>query len=123
MKKSIQTIVFVLGFVFSLSASNNPAEKVTIIDATFATVSMDMAVSSFFTSADYNEKSSSFEFRSNSDISFVQIYNEAGDMEFQLPVMASKVKIKKNFFSSGNYRLGFIIKGNTNVLYTDLKVN
>ena len=123
MKKSLHGLIIAMCFVFTMTASTNPSEKVIIIDHAIGTVSIDVDFKEFFSSATYNKKSKSFEFEALADISFVQIFNDKGELEFQLPVMADNVKIKESFFEKGSYKLGFMLDSNEDILFTDLMMN
>ena len=61
-------------------------------------------------------------FNTNDDISVVQIFDGEGELIFQLPVMSDNVQIKKNLFDSGEYKLGFVLEGETEVHLTDVTI-
>ena len=43
-------------------------------------------------------------------------------MEFQLPVMSNNVQINKNLFGQGQYKLGFILEGQSEIHFTDVTI-
>jgi len=43
-------------------------------------------------------------------------------MEFQLPVMSNKVTIGKSLIENGTYKLGFMITGQKQIQFTEVKV-
>ncbi len=77
----------------------------------------------FFTSAVYNADSEVIAFTTNEDISLLQIFDDEGNMNFQLPVMSDVVMLNKNLFKKGNYKLGFIIEGKNDVYFSSININ
>ena len=51
-----------------------------------------------------------------------QIFDQDGQLVFQLPVMSNKVKINKNVFGSGKFKLGFILDGETDIHFTEVNI-
>ena len=109
MKNLISTLVITTIFLTSALASINP--EADIISNEVATVTSLEILSS----ASFDSESESFEFQTLTDITLIQIFDNQGNMEFQLPVMSNSVKLNKNLFSTGEYKLGFVIEGDSNV--------
>ena len=76
----------------------------------------------FFTTTGYDQETDNLTFTTADEISFIQIMNVFGDLEFQLPVMSKNVKINKNLFGEGKFKLGFIIEGKEEMVFTDVTV-
>ena len=106
--KNLITLITVLTItVSSVFASTTPKVLISTDDIEVVTVDkLDIFTSSFF-----NTESNVLVFDTNDDISVVQIFNDKGEMEFQLPVMSNNVQIRKNLFDTGSYKLGFVIDG------------
>ena len=117
--KNLITIITVLTItVSSVFALTTPKVLISTDDIEVVTVDkLDIFTSSFF-----NTESNVLVFDTNDDISVVQIFNDNGEMEFQLPVMSNNVQIRKNLFDTGNYKLGFVIEGQTEVHFTDVTI-
>ena len=77
----------------------------------------------FFTSAVYNAESEVIAFTTTEDISLIQIFDDEGNMTFQLPIMSDVVMLNKNLFKKGNYKLGFIIEGKNDVYFSSININ
>ena len=75
-----------------------------------------------FTKVTFNEISENMIFSTKWEISVIQIFNAEGDMEFQLPVMSDQVQINKSLFGEGEFRLGFIVKGQEKVHLTEVTI-
>lgn len=75
-----------------------------------------------FESASFDAESEHLTFTTNDDISVIQIFDEAGNLEFQLPVMSNQVKINKNLFGQGTFELGFLIQGDSQVHFSKVTV-
>ncbi len=75
-----------------------------------------------FLFADFNVATSTLDFETKEDVDFVQIYTMSGDLIFQLPVMSSQLSIKKNLFDKGEYKLGFVVNGQPEVIMTKVTI-
>jgi hypothetical protein len=76
-----------------------------------------------FSPAYYNEETNALHFEGNGDISFVQVYNNEGKMEYQLPVMSNKLRMSKNMFEKGEYKLTFMFSDKSESLDTYVRIN
>jgi len=119
MKQIITTLVLILGS-FSLSFSNtDPSKTVTLEETTDITVTSSTDLDySFFKSANYNAENEQLEYMTFEDITFIQIYNNSGDLEFQLPVQSTKVLIGKSLFGSGEYKIAFLLDGKSTIHFS-----
>ena len=54
------------------------------------------------------------------EISVIQIFDANGNLEFQLPVMSNQVKINKNLFGEGRFKLGFLVEGDSQIHLSDV---
>ncbi len=119
MKNILTFCTAVIFSITSLSAMNVPE---TLISSPEVIV-VALEEVNIFLDADYNEDSENVEFNTVNEISVVQIFNEAGELQFQLPVMSTQVRINKNLFSHGNSKLGFILKGEKSIHFTQVTIN
>lgn len=104
-------------------ATGDPVEKITILESkTVTVISSNESDASLFVETNYNESDETIEFNTEVEISFVQIFNPDGELEFQLPAMSKNVKIGMSFFEKGDYKLGFVIDGKENIQFTDVNI-
>jgi len=123
MKKLIFVLSIVLISVVNNYASTNPVESISIIDNASVEVSFaDKSDIDFFTVATFHSDKEIFEFQVEGEIQHIQIFDDAGVLKFQLPVLSSKVKISKKLFEQGNYKLGFLMEGESKVKFTHVVV-
>lgn len=106
----------------AFSATGNPEKTVTMIDIKTVTVTTSDSDSELFVESFYNEEKERFEFNTNEEINFVQIYNKSGQMELQLPAMSKKVKLGMSLFEKGDYRLGFLVEGKGQIRFTNVTI-
>ena len=118
MKTFTSTIILA---IFTITAAFATTVPEVIISNEEMTI-VDMSSDKFITSSNYNSAISNLEFITDQDISVIQIYNEQGVLEFQLPVMSKNVKINKNLFVQGEYKLGFLLEGNAEVQFTQVNI-
>jgi hypothetical protein len=119
MKNCISTLVLSVVAITLSTAAINPIVNTTLINNASVEVSIDDALSDLFITAEYDEVQNYFEFSIDKNISFIQIFDNDGQLQFQLPVLSNNVKISKNLFhTSGEYKLGFMIDGIENVQFS-----
>ena len=104
------------------------------VSTAFATTTPEMLISTdnvtvvaignldFFTSAEFDTETENLSFTTNENISVIQIFNANGELEFQLPVMSDDVKINKNLFGKGDYKLGFVLEGQSELHTTHVSI-
>ena len=118
--KNLITIIAIIATTFtSAFATTNPTNPENIIISTDEVLVVTIGDLEIFASAEFNAETENLSFTTNDDISVIQIFNEKGEMEFQLPVMSDNVKINKNLFGQGTFQLGFILQGQSQ-LHTTL---
>jgi len=121
MKTFTSTIIIAIFTITAAFATIVPEVIMSNEELTIVDISTEKFITSI-TSTNYNSTDSNLEFVTDQDISVIQIYNEDGVLEFQLPVMSKNVKINKNLFEQGEYKLGFLLKGNTEVQFTQVNI-
>ncbi len=111
-----QILVTVLILTHGLTASTEPT---ILISAPEVEVTMFSDLD-FFKSSIFDAESNNLIFITNRKVSVIQIYNEAGELEFQLPVEARMVKINRNIFGKGYFKLGFFLEDMMIPQYTNV---
>jgi len=111
MKNLILTSVFFLLVISTALANNDSGVPVVLLNSAAVTITVDNASQELFESATISADKNNVDFIAKENISFVQIYDANGKIEFQLPVESNKIRINKNLFEKGNYKLGFKVQG------------
>ena len=105
-------------------ASITPKADLSIISSEKVELSVvNIAQKDFFQVAQYDMNMDALDFVTKDYVTYIQIYNNAGKLQYQLPVMSNKLKISRKMFDQGLYKIAFITKNNTSIQFTDLKVN
>ena len=107
MKNLISTLIISIISLTTVLASNNPM--------TVLSNEIEVETINILNSSTYDAEQENLVFTTEANISVIQIYNEEGALEFQLPVMSNQVKINKNLFGEGTYKLGFLIEGDSQI--------
>ena len=115
MKNLISTLIISIFTLTTVLASNNP---MTVLSNEIEVETINIMNSSSYESAEEN-----LVFTTEANISVIQIFNEEGALEFQLPVMSNQVKLNKNLFEEGTYQLGFLIEGDSQVHLSRVNIN
>ena len=117
--KNLITILAALTISFtSVFATTTP--ETLISNETIEVISIEGL--EIFNSAEFDAETENLSFTTNEDISVIQIFSAEGELEFQLPVMSDNVKINKNLFDQGTYKLGFILQGESHLHTTQVTV-
>lgn len=122
MKKTIVNNLFALLITVSAFANGTPAKTAFLIQNENLTVSISELDLSLFNSATYDAEKENLSFDLNDQVTFVQIFDATDELMFQLPVMSNKLKIGSSLFDSGNYKLGFMLKGTQKIHFTDVNI-
>ena len=121
--KTILSILFLnVVLLSSPSASGDPVGVVTILENKTVTITTSEADSELFLTAIFNEGQNRFEFNTGKEVNFVQIFNADGQMEMQLPAMSKNIKLGMSLFEKGSYKLGFIVKGTSDIQFTNVNI-
>jgi len=74
-----------------------------------------------FINTTFSTKNKTIFLETEKKISFIQVLNKDGELEYQLPIAASKLHIDMNDFSSGSYLLNILLDGNDEYITTELQ--
>ncbi len=118
MKNLITTLIIAAITVTSSFASTKPEVELISNDE----VSVTTETKEFFKLAIFNQDAETLEFVTVGEISVIQIFDNDGNLEFQLPVMSDMVKINKNLLADGEQKLGFVMNGVNQVHFTAVTV-
>ncbi len=116
--KTISTILFLMLAVTAAYSSSKPEVLLSSPEIDVVTVE-SLAI---FKSTSFDTQSENLIFETKGNISVIQIFNTNNELQFQLPVMSSNVQIHKNLFEIGDYKVGFILEGDTKVYFTKVKI-
>jgi hypothetical protein len=124
MKTFIASLVIGITVITSSFATVTPESELSIINTTAVELNVvNVLQKDFFQTAEYNSQLEALEFVTADYVNYLQIFDESGKLMYQLPVMSNKLKISKQLFEQGAYKIGFITKNNTTIQFTNLKVN
>jgi hypothetical protein len=124
MKTFIASLVIGITVITSSFATVTPESELSIINTTAVELNVvNVLQKDFFQTAEYNTQLEALEFVTADYVNYLQIFDESGKLMYQLPVMSNKLKISKQLFEQGAYKIGFITKNNTTIQFTNLKVN
>jgi hypothetical protein len=124
MKNLFLSLILLLAVSVTASANNNdPKNTVKVIDDKYVSVSLSNAdQTNIFTTVAFNENQNNLEFATKEAVSYVQIFDANGSLEFQLMIDSKKFKLSKKLFDNGSYKLGFMIDGQHDVHFADIEI-
>lgn len=123
--KNIFTI-FALMLTFSFYASANTGTPNTgDSEIIFENVDVQYVVESTteaheIVSATYNQSNEFFNITTEKTINFVQILDENGELEYQLPVGSKKLNIAMLDFEKGKHKINLLLEGGDIFVATEL---
>ena len=119
--------IFALILSFSVSAIANTTNPVTEGDSEIIFENIDVqyvvesAAEAFeIVSATYNQSNDYFNITTEKVINFVQILDENGDLEYQLPVGSKKLNIAMPDFAKGKHKINLLLEGGDIFVATEL---
>lgn len=118
MNKLITTLLILMIAASSAFATKTP-KKIISAESVEVYTTDDSAI---FESATFDAVKENLNFMTTTSISMIRIYSEEGTLEFQLPVMSQDVKINKNLFGEGKYKLGFMLQGQSKEVFTKVTI-
>ena len=123
--RNLVIIFTIVAFGASISTASDPViESTTLISTTIVQLSLDnMDQYDHFQTVDFNKDSNSIDVKTKEQIKYIQIFNEKDELQYQLPVMSNKVKISKDIFDKGAYKIGFVLENLREIQFTNLQVN
>ena len=124
MKAIILSLVIGITTTTSSIASVTPVSELSIINTEAVELNVvNVSQKDFFQTATYNSDAEVLEFVTADYVNYLQVFDDADKLVYQLPVMSKKLKISKKMFDQGSYKIGFITQNNTTIQFTNLKVN
>lgn len=106
----------------SVSASNNP---ISGPNAILLTNSVEISYSEnslkdMIIDTDYNEETKKLSVTTAREISFLQVLNQDGEIEYQLPIGTDVIYLNFDQFDLGEYKLNLLIEGGQDFLSLDM---
>jgi len=124
--KNLLTIISLL--IFSLSVTANTTIPTTGGDdseVVFENIDVQLSVlsssdSDMIVSATYNQTNDFFNITTEQTINFLQVLNEEGELEYQLPIGSNKLNIAMPDFVKGTYKVNLLMEGGDVFVSTEL---
>lgn len=114
--KALTTTLILATMTFTMAFATSAPENMISTDEITVT---ELAV---VESASFDNSTENLVFTTTEQISVIQIFDAEGTLKFQLPVMSNQVAINKNLFGEGNYKLGFLLKGDNQVHFSNVEI-
>lgn len=124
MRNLLTIITFILAFSFNANATTvNPVDGEAEIlfenmDIQYLVESSEEAEE--ILSATYNQSNDFFNITTVKMITFVQILDENGELEYQLPVGSKKLNIAMPDFTKGKHKINLLLEGGDVYVATEL---
>ena len=124
MKNLILSAMMCFSILCTAYASTDPIEILKVISSKKVELTLnDVGQLELFEDAIYLPQANVIKFETKATIEFIQVFDSEGVMVYQLPVKSKKVRISKSLFSKGSYKLGFMLANESEISFTNLKVN
>ncbi len=112
MKVSLPTIIVTLFFLSAnmANASNAPSPVLMDLEEIYTYESLTIKTpSNTFLHVNFDENKKKLVFESLENMTNVQVLDQNGILEFQIPILSKSVVLDINDFSIGNYQLNFLM--------------
>lgn len=124
MKKLLTIFAFLFTFSFAANATTvKPVEgdgEIIFENVDVAYIVDSAEEADQILSATYNQSNDFFNITTVKTITFVQILDENGDLEYQLPVGAKKLNIAMPDFTKGKHKINLLLEGGDVYVATEL---
>jgi len=104
-----------------MTLGTRPVKIIESRDVTLTTIVSNDCQEDVFSYADYNGRSENLVFKTHYDISKIKIYDQSGQLDFELVVKSNHFKLNKNIFGVGTHTLGFIIEDREEVFLAEVE--
>lgn len=122
MKNVFTILSLVLTLSISANANNtNPSsddEKIVLDNSEMALTLHSF--SSLVVATDYVEGEDFFTIETKETINFLQVVNENGELEYQLPIGAKVLKLALPDFAKGTFHINLLVEGEDKFITTEL---
>lgn len=127
MNKSI-FVILLTAFCLTMANASDPviSEKCCPVVVSSAEVNFsynEQDYNKYLLPAYFNQETNSLHFEAFEGISFIEIFDAAGELKYKLPVMSNKVRISKKMFEKGDYKVQFELENNPDALITYVTIN
>lgn len=87
----------------------------------FGVMNATDAKMAYLAMASYNESNDYFSLKTFKKISYIQVYNESGELEYQLPINNSTLHFPLDDYEPGNYEIRILFDGEEGYLSTQMQ--
>ncbi len=123
MKNLILIFATVISFTTASFASNIGDGTLAIVKTASITLTLeDEGQKEFIVSSVFEAENDNIAMVFGNDVSMIQVFNKEGELEMMFPVGSKEVNLGMSLFSEGNYRMGFMVEGISEVQYTNLQI-
>ena len=122
MKNLFAILSFVLSFSLSGYASNilpTLDEDLIIVDNVEVSFTIKKESSHIVTTS-FHEGEDIFTIETENTINFLQVVNENGEIEYQLPIGSNLLKLTLSDFDKGVFQLNLLVEGENQFVSTEL---
>ena len=126
MKKILFNLFVLLAFGTQLLATEPIMEKCcpVVVSTTAVDFSYDVDLYAVhFKPAYFNEATNALHFEAHSKIESIQVFDASGELKYKLPILSNKVRLSKNLFEKGDYKVEFSIEGQNDSLPAYVTIN
>ncbi len=125
MRTTYFTSISALAFMFlsfTVAANNvDPVSNTTVLlEEEGVTFVVEASLNSAFKSINYSDNS--FNLQTEDVIQFVQLINNKGEVEFQMPIGSSSVHLSLENFEAGDYSFNLLLSGSEEFTTTTLSI-
>jgi len=111
MKNLILTIAICSISIINVFANNEPAPVKTVFTIDAISFEMDATVKTAHNmEIIFSKEENTLALTSATEVNFIQVLNNDGSLEYQLPVFSKEIVIDLDDFNQGDYQMNLIVK-------------
>lgn len=120
--------ILVLGVLFSSFTSNTnnsflnaDVELVSVFETSTFSFNIQSNMSEEIVNTTYHEDSDDFQLSTLKVLKFIQVFNQKGDLEYQLPVETTELHLNVNDFKSGTNNIALMFNNTPELTFATLE--
>lgn len=119
---NLAILLLSLSFTFGYANNNLPFEtdRISMITSTEVSFDINVEFENYFADINYNESNNYLSLKTIKVVELIQIFNDNGSLEFQLPVQGKQIHISLDDFIQGKYEVNLKFEHENTFVSTEM---
>ncbi len=120
----MKNLLLIICFCFCCHLSASAYDgRISILNSAVVELSINDYLSDFIVSSTFNLDDNNIDIQFSTAINLIQVFDLEGELISIIPIDSNDVRMGLSLFEEGNYKLGFLIEGVSEIQYADISIN